>query len=257
MKTTFNYKRVYVWELPVRLFHWITVVTMLALIITGFLIANPPAIPISIEPVFTGTFALIRKIHFISAYVLIAATFFRLYWSLVGNRFANWRNFFPYTKKGLKNIFYVFKVDILLLRDKDHKLSNISIGHNYLASISYSIMMVFFWIQVVTGFAMYADMSTWWFPQLFAWITDSFSDIEIRYLHHLFTWIFISFVVVHVYLVLYHDYLEARGEASAMISGYKFVRAERLKEDEAEIISQSTSQMWSGASDEEILAKES
>ena len=37
-----------------------------------------------------------------------------------------------------------------------------------------------------------------------------------------------TFVVIHVYLVLYHDYVEGRGEASSMISGYKFVRSERF-----------------------------
>ncbi len=72
------------------------------------------------------------------------------------------------------------------------------------------------------------------------------SDITMRYIHHVFTWVFLAFIIVHVYLVLYHDYLEARGEASAMISGYKFVRSQRIKETEEELISKATEQMWNG-----------
>lgn len=254
MNLTFNFKRVYVWELPVRIFHWVMVLSMIFLVITGFIIASPPAISNSTEPVFLGGFAFVRKIHFISAYILIANVIFRLYWSIVGNEFANWRNFFPYTKKGLKNIIYVLKVDILLMEDKKHKLSNISIGHNYLASLSYSIMMILFLIQAASGLALFSDNSRWWFPKMFGWITASFGDISVRYFHHISTWVFLAFIIVHVYLVMYHDYLEARGEASAMISGNKFIRTERIKLSEKEVVSTVKEQMWSGG-DKEINIK--
>lgn len=246
MKFTFNFKRVYVWELPVRIFHWLTVLSMIVLVITGFIIADPPTLSSSTEPTFLGRFAFVRNLHFTFAYILIANIIFRLYWSFVGNEFSNWRNFIPYTKKGIQNIFYVLKVDILLMKDKEHKLSNISIGHNYLASLSYSIMMIVFFFQAITGFALYSNTSTWWFPQMFGFANEAAGDIFIRYIHHILTWVFMAFVVVHVYLVLYHDYLEARGEASAMISGYKFVRTERMKHDEDQFVNTVKEQMWSG-----------
>ena len=37
-------RRVFVWELPVRVYHWINALCILALIGTGFLIGDPPAI---------------------------------------------------------------------------------------------------------------------------------------------------------------------------------------------------------------------
>ncbi len=252
MRITYNFKRAYVWELPVRFFHWTLVLSMIVLVSTGFIIANPPVFTSTLEPVNVKTFALIRQIHFVFAYILIANVLFRLYWSLVGNQFASWRNFFPYTKKGLKNLVYVLKVDIFLMKDREHKLSNISIGHNYMAAFSYTIMMLFFFLQVITGFAMYSDTSGWWFPQLFRWLAGGTSNIDLRYIHHIFTWVFLAFIVVHVYLVLYHDYLEARGEASAMVSGYKFVRAERIKDSEEDVAVQATEQMWSGKIDENV-----
>ena len=249
---TYNYKRVYVWELPVRLFHWITALSTLILIITGFIIANPPALTSSGEATEAFWFGQIRIVHFITAFILVAALLFRIYWAFAGNKFARWRNFIPYTKKGLKNMLYVLKVDIFLMKDKDHKLSNISIGHNYFAAFSYFIMTLFFILQVFTGFAMYADSSSWFIPQLFKFVIPLLGgEIMVKYLHHIFTWLFMAFIVVHVYLVLFHDYIEARGEASSMISGFKFVRAERVKESEEEIIKHTTQQMWKGDEEED------
>lgn len=244
---THNFKRVYVWEIPVRLFHWITVLSITILIITGFIIADPPAINANVEAIHSYWFGYVRAIHMITAYVLIAVVIVRIYWAFVGNQFANWRNYIPYTKKGFKNIIYVLKVDIFLMRDKEHKLSNISIGHNYFASFSYFIMFLIFIFQAITGLALMSATSAWWFPKMFQWIVPLMGgEIAVRYFHHILIWIFLAFIVIHVYLVFYHDYVEARGEASAMISGFKFIRSERVKESEEEIIDKTKKQMWEG-----------
>ncbi len=231
MKTiTYNYKRLYVWELAVRFFHWTTVTSLIVLVFTGFIIADPPSLNLNVEATDSYWFGYIRMIHFTFAYILIANVIFRLYWAFVGNQFANWRNFVPYTKKHWQNIAHVLRVDIFLMKDKNHNLSDISIGHNSLAAFSYFIMTLLFFLQAITGLALMADNSTWWFPKMFHWIVPILGgDIPTRYIHHISTWFFLVFVVVHVYLVLYHDYEEARGEASSMISGFKFVRSERFK----------------------------
>jgi len=256
MATTFNYKRVYVWEKPVRFFHWITAFSTTILIITGFVIANPPAINANVEATNSFWFGYIRAIHFITAYILIANVIFRIYWAFAGNQFANWRNFIPYSKKGIKNIFHVLKVDIFLRKDKEKKLYNISIGHNYLAAFSYFIMTLFFVLQIMTGLSLIADTSSWWLPDMFKWVSNMFGgDIPTRYLHHLSTWLFMVFIIIHIYLVLFHDYVEARGEASAMISGFKFIRAERIKEDESEIIEKAEKITWKGNGDKKSKTK--
>ncbi|MEN8186625.1 MAG: Ni/Fe-hydrogenase, b-type cytochrome subunit [Bacteroidota bacterium] len=236
MSITYNYKRVYVWEIPVRLFHWLTVLAMIALIITGFIIADPPAINENVEPSQSFKFGIVRFIHFTSGFVLVANFLFRVYWSFVGNRFAKWTNFIPFTKAGIKNIIHVLKVDILLLKDKEHKLSNISIGHNMMASFSYFMMTIVFLIQLSTGFALMSQTSDFWFTEFFSWVLPLLGgDITVRYIHHFLTWIFLAFILVHVYLVFFHDYVEARGETSSMLSGYKFVRAERISKGEVNI----------------------
>ena len=37
-------REVYVWELPVRIYHWVNALCIAILCVTGFIIADPPAI---------------------------------------------------------------------------------------------------------------------------------------------------------------------------------------------------------------------
>jgi Ni/Fe-hydrogenase 1 B-type cytochrome subunit len=38
-------------------------------------------------------------------------------------------------------------------------------------------------------------------------------------------WFFPVFIIIHVYLVAYHDYVEGRGILSSMVGGWKFIEA--------------------------------
>ncbi|MBU2527377.1 MAG: Ni/Fe-hydrogenase, b-type cytochrome subunit [Bacteroidetes bacterium] len=227
---TRNFKRVLVWQLPVRIFHWINVLTVTLLILTGFLIANPPALMSRVEPTFVQNFGIVRFIHFASAYVFFFNMLLRIYWSFVGNKYAHWRAFWPFRKEFWQNVWHVLMVDILLQNKKIHHLKDISIGHNSVAVLSYVVMFFMALIMVFTGFSLYADLTTWWLPKLFAWVSPMLGgEFMTRAIHHITMWIFIFFALIHVYLVFYHDWLEGRGEVSSMFGGYKFVAKERFK----------------------------
>ena len=224
-----DFKRVLVWELPVRLFHWVNALCITVLAITGFIIANPPALISNAEAIDSYWFGTIRAIHFITAYVFFVNALARIYWAFRGNYYANWRAFIPLSKKARRNIIHVLKVDILLQNEEKEILKNVSVGHNYVASFSYLILFFLALVQIFTGFGLYAPTSGWWLPKLFAWVPDFLGgDAPTRLIHHISTWLFIIFTLIHVYLVFYHDWLEGRGESSSMISGYKFVRKERF-----------------------------
>ena len=235
-----NYKRVYVWELPVRIFHWINVLCITVLAITGFIIADPPAIRSGAEASESYWFGTVRFIHFGTAYIFFFNMLLRIYWAFVGNRFANWKSFLPFSRKMRKNILHVFKVDILLMHDKTEDVRNISVGHNSVAALSYVALFIVAVVQVITGFGLYSDNSGWWLPDLFSWVVPLFGgDFMVRTIHHIATWVFIFFTLVHVYLVFYHDWLEGRGEVSSMFGGYKFVQEDRLtKEDIEDLIAE-------------------
>jgi len=230
---TYDFKRVLVWELPVRLFHWINALSITVLAITGLIIANPPALMSNAEAIDSYWFGTVRAIHFITAYVFFVNALARIYWAFRGNYYANWRAFIPLTKKARQNIAHVLKVDIFLRNEEKEVLKNVSIGHNYVASLSYLILFFLALVQIFTGFGLYAPTSGWWLPKLFAWVPDFLGgDAPTRLIHHISTWLFIIFTLIHVYLVFYHDWLEGRGESSAMISGYKFVRKERFEKND-------------------------
>jgi len=236
---TKSYKRVYVWEIPVRIFHWLNALSIIVLSITGFIIGDPPTFMSQREAWDTYWFAKVKFVHFVAAYVFLAVMIMRVYWSFVGNKYAHWTAFIPLNrnftinKEAFRNIIHVIKYDILLLKEKKHKLSDISIGHNYMATLTYVAMFIIGLVLVFTGFGLYSRLSDWWFPNLFTWVQSLVGgEFALRLLHRASMWIILIFVVVHVYLALFHDWLHARGEISTMFSGFKFVRSERVKLEE-------------------------
>jgi len=220
-----NYKRIYVWEFPVRLYHWINGFCVLFLLVTGYLIGNPLAIQYSTEAYQQYWFGTVRFIHFVTAFIFFFNHLARIYWGFVGNEYSRWYNFIPYKKSQWKEIWEVLKVDIL---QRDVK-GRISIGHNALAGFVYFISFLVFLFQSITGFALYSSMSSSFFPHLFAWIVPLMGgDFAVRQWHHMGMWFFIIFAIIHIYLVFYHDYVEGRATTSSMVGGWKFEREENL-----------------------------
>lgn len=221
-----NLKEVYVWQLPVRVYHWTNALCILGLAITGYLIGHPLAIQRSTEASFNYWFGTVRFIHFVFAYVFFFNFLIRIYWGFVGNEYAGWKNFIPFKRKQWAEIFRVIKVDVLQVTS----MKMDTIGHNSLASFTYFLTFLVFVLQSITGFGMYAAMSNSWFPHLFAWVVPLLGgDLLTRQIHHILMWAFLVFALIHVYLVFYHDYIERRGVTSSMIGGWKFIEEEDLK----------------------------
>ena len=224
-------REVYVWELPVRLYHWVNMLCVIALCVTGYMIGDPLAITKGTEAYFNYWFGTVRFIHFVAAFLFFFNFVFRTYWGFTGNEFARWYNFIPLKRCQWREIIDVIKVDILQLTHK--KID--SIGHNALASLIYFVTFLIFLLQCLTGFGMYSAMSTSFLPKMFAWIVPVMGgDMAVRQIHHILMWGFILFAIVHVYLVFYHDYIERRGVTSSMIGGWKFVEEEAVIEHDKE-----------------------
>jgi Ni/Fe-hydrogenase 1 B-type cytochrome subunit len=219
------YRRVYVWELPVRFFHWLNALGIFLLFGTGYLIGNPQVLFHSNEAYQQYWFGWVRFTHFASAYVVFFNFLFRVYWGFVGNQFARWSNFVPVNKEQFWDLWETVRIDILQLKLK----GKISIGHNYLASLTYIFLFLIFLFQVISGFGLYSSMSGAYLPRIFTWIVPLMGgDANVRAWHHVFMWIFSVFTVIHVYLVLYHDYVEGRGDMSSMLGGWKFEKDDEL-----------------------------
>ena len=222
-------REVYVWQMPVRFYHWINALCIVALCLTGYLIGNPLSAGGHLEASQSFMFGTVRFIHFLFAFIFFFNFLYRLYWGFVGNKYAKWNNFIPLKKRQWREIMCVIQVDILQVKRKNIE----SVGHNSLASFSYFITFLIFLLQSLTGFGMYAAMSDSWFPKLFAWIVPLFGgDLMTRQIHHVLMWGFIIFAIIHVYLVFYHDYIERRGVTSSMIGGWKFIEKDSLDKEQ-------------------------
>jgi Ni/Fe-hydrogenase 1 B-type cytochrome subunit len=221
-----DYRRVYVWELPVRVYHWINAVALVALCITGYLIGAPVRLLYAPEAFQLYWFGWVRFIHFLAAFIYVFNFLARLYWGFVGNKYSSWRAFFPFTRRQQNEIVDVIKADVF-----ETKLHGpISTGHNSLAGLIYFFTFLAFVFQTITGFALYSSMSNSWLPRMFTWIVPLMGgEFSVRFWHHLFLWFFVTFIIVHIYLAFYHDYIEGRGTVSSIIGGWKFDR-EKPKE---------------------------
>src|SRR6185369_2266438 len=78
---------VYVYEAPVRIWHWVTVVCLAVLVVTGYFIGAPPPAA-KVEPVFAFQMGWYRMVHFVAAMVVICAFLVRIYWAFAGNAHA-------------------------------------------------------------------------------------------------------------------------------------------------------------------------
>ena len=61
------YRRVYVWELPVRIYHWVNAACVVVLIVTGFIIGRPFALTYSSEAYQQYWFGTVRFVHLTSS----------------------------------------------------------------------------------------------------------------------------------------------------------------------------------------------
>jgi Ni/Fe-hydrogenase 1 B-type cytochrome subunit len=213
-------RRLYVWQLPVRLTHWVTAGCIVVLSITGIYIADPFLVPPG-GPVMTT----IRFIHIVAAITLLASGLVRTVWLLLGNRFARWKAFIPTTRTQATEIFrqaafYAF------IRRKIPKV----LGHNQLAAAAYLVLFFLLLVETVTGFALDGLLGAEPGASLFGWLRDLVGPQLIRLVHHLAMWAILAISVFHIYSCILVDHVEKNGLMSSIVSGYKFVTREDVVE---------------------------
>ncbi|UWG98154.1 Ni/Fe-hydrogenase, b-type cytochrome subunit [Dehalobacter sp. DCM] len=207
---------VYVWELPVRLFHWINAFAIAVLFLTGMYIANPILVAPG-EAVMHFIIGTMRYWHGIAAFIFTANMIYRAFWFWAGNEYAKIRFW--------KKVFWQDLINTIryyLFMRAEHRGH---LGHNALAQISY---IVFIWIfgvvMIFTGFAMRVGTD----PSgvggmLFSWVIPFMhNENMVRMVHHVLAWAYVVFLLIHLYLVFRQDILDDDATVSSIISGYKY-----------------------------------
>jgi Ni/Fe-hydrogenase 1 B-type cytochrome subunit len=216
---------VYVYEAPVRLWHWVMMLAMIVLAGTGYLIGSPPP-AIGGEAAFSYFFAWIRIVHFISAWVFALAFIVRIYWAIVGNHHAR-SIFLPPFLSGAwwRGLFRQMGYYLFLRREAD-----LWVGHNPLAQLAMFLMYTLGALfMIITGFALYSEQWGWGSVpmQLFGWVFVLFGDPQmVRTLHHLGMWYLLLFALIHVYMVIREDVMSGESVIGTMVNGIRLFKRE-------------------------------
>lgn len=216
-------RAVYVYEAPVRLWHWVTVVAMFALFATGYLIGEPlPSVGGEASDHYV--MGWIRLVHFIAGHVFTIAFIGRLYWHIVGNKWSK-QLFMPplFSGKFWSGLIHQVKWYLFLTNEPRSY-----VAHNPLANIAMFLMFALVGLfMILTGYALYGDGIgiDSWAGRMFGWVTPLLGQSQdVHTYHRLGMWIMIMFTIVHIYMAFREDILSKQSIVSTMVNGYRYFK---------------------------------
>jgi Ni/Fe-hydrogenase 1 B-type cytochrome subunit len=214
-------EEIYVWRLPVRFYHWINALCIVALFVTGMYIAAPVLSPALGEAVWSKGMGWWRYVHFSAAFVFIANFLFRMYWALFGDdKYARFAGFRPWSPTWWGKPFREQLESYLFLRSDEPNY----VAHNPVAALA-NFVFIFCGstFMIFSGLAMYGENNPGGFSNIwFGWLIPLFGgSYTLHFVHHLFAWIFPIYVIMHLYAVFRHDVVDRTSVTSSMITGYK------------------------------------
>jgi cytochrome b len=134
--TSISLQSIRVWDLPVRVFHWLMVLSFAGAYITS-------------------ESERWRLVHVTLGYTLGGLLVFRLLWGFIGTRYARFGSFVRGPQAVLR---YVQSV---LRGQPEHHT-----GHNPAGAVAIVLMMVLGLVQLVTGWATYNEVGGEWLAEL-------------------------------------------------------------------------------------------
>ena len=216
--------KVYVWEAPVRITHWLIALAIVVLSVTGFYIGNP-FITVSGRAGDHFLMGWMKVIHGYTAYVFIAAVLARIIWMFTGNKYAHWDKFIPVHRSRLRALWPTFRFYVFALRKPPG-----FVGHNPLAGLAYVLVFGLYFLAIITGLIMRGASAD---PEStlrsFVSLAPLFGGLYgARWVHHVVMWLLLGFAVHHVYSSVLMSTVEANATVESMFSGNKFVPEEDL-----------------------------
>ncbi len=214
-------RSVYVYQAPVRLWHWVNALAITVLAVTGYFIGSPlPSVPGEASAHYLMGY--IRFVHFAAGYVLAIGLAGRIYWAFVGNHHSRELFTLPLLRREYWREVFAMAAWYAFLRDRPNQY----VGHNPAARLSmvlgYLLLTLF---MICTGFALYgegAQEGSWAHRFFTSWVIPLFgSSQDVHTWHHLAMWGIVIFVMLHVYAAIREDIMGRQSMVSTMISGYR------------------------------------
>lgn len=217
---------IYVWEVPVRVTHWLIVISIVVLAFTGLYIHSPFLVPS--KPIEASSqMASVRFWHEMFALVFSLSIAVRFYWGFVGNSFSSWRQIVPHRRD---QFYWLREMGKYYSFRRRHPVPYT--GHNHLAGLAYTVVSVGLFAQVLTGMLLMGwIMQSGPIHTLFGWGWMVPGGIQtVRVLHYILTFLFGAFAIHHVYSAILVDIEERNGVLSSMFSGYKNIKIDQTVE---------------------------
>ncbi|MEQ1560568.1 MAG: cytochrome b/b6 domain-containing protein [Methyloglobulus sp.] len=180
-----NQDLIKVWDLPLRVFHW--------LLVAGFFVAY-----LTEDDLLT--------VHVWAGYLVAGLLLFRLVWGFVGTEYSRFSNFLCSPTQALAYVKGLFE-----LKTKRY------IGHNPAGAAMIVLLLVSLILTVLTGFAVYgADQAAGPLASI-----GSSNEKLWEETHEFFANFTLLLVAFHVLGVAVESYIHRENLARAMVSGYK------------------------------------
>lgn len=223
---------VYVYEAPLRLWHWVNALAITLLCLTGYFIGSPlPTMPGEASDNFLMGY--IRFIHFSAGYILAVGLLFRIYWAFVGNHHARQLLLPPiFSGQFWDGVIHEAKWYAFIAKQPRKY-----IGHNPLAMLFMHLVLLWGTVfMIITGFALYGEgtgMGSWAYNLFSSWVIPLFGQSQdVHTWHHLVMWAIICFVIVHIYAAVREDIMSRQSLISTMVSGWRMFKDSSKSEDE-------------------------
>lgn len=198
-------KRVKVWDLPTRLFHWLLV----AILIFQYASAE----------IFDNAI----QWHFYSGYFCLGLILFRIVWGLVGSYYARFSQFIVTPQHA-----------IAYMRAKNTKHY---LGHNPAGAYSVILLLSLVLTQAVTGLFISDDIFS--NAPYYDVLPKAWEDAA-NFIHHRGFNIILAAVALHIGAIAYYKIKHKQNLLSAMISGYKSVNHAPVSPNEQKPVNAST-----------------
>jgi len=218
---------IYVYEAPVRMWHWLNAAAIVVLCLTGYFIGSPPPSMQIGEATEQFVFGYIRFAHFAAGWILTIGFLGRIYWAFFGNHHARQLFYVPFWSAHFWSELWDELRWYLFIAREPKKY----VGHNPLAQLA-----MFFFItlgvsfMIVTGMALYAEgaQEGSLTADLFGWVHGlSWNSQRLHTLHHLGMWWIVIFMIVHIYVAIREDIMSRQSIVSTMISGHRTFKDDR------------------------------
>jgi len=227
-----------VWDLPVRLFHWINFTAVISLIFVGLIMMYKKELGISS---IDAKIAL-KELHIIIGYVFAVNLLVRVIWGFIGNQYARWSYILP--GKGFKQEVTDYKAFIKKGEPQQF------IGHNPMGRLAITFIVLLLITLAMSG--LIRAGTDIYYPPFGSYVIDYIAEPDVNpetiipynptgvnetkakelkafkgpygKIHKYAAYTLMFMILLHIFFVVMTEVREGGGIVSAMFTGKKVLK---------------------------------